>query len=125
MNKIEHHDRYVPVRDISDIIRDFKILAMDRIELLVQRISYVVLQAAFMTPKKNNTLDIGFNDNLRFYITCSEPNNDTLDLNPHWKQYNVNGEWVGNIHGMEQHISSLCWKEIESQIQEILSIGGE
>jgi hypothetical protein len=111
-----------PLPDIADLTKQYKVTVLDKFELLVKRISFVVLEAAFMTPKKNNVIDIGFSQNLKFYIICREPRADELSLNPHWKQYEVNGEWVGNIHGMERYVADLCWKEIESQFEEVLNV---
>lgn len=121
MNKIERAERYIPEPDISDVVKRHKIEIMDRVSAMVQRISYVVLEAAFLTPKVNNTLDIGFSKDLRFYITCTDPNSDDLSLNPHWKQYEVNGQYVGNIHGMERFIAEECWKDIRNKLEEVLN----
>jgi hypothetical protein len=108
------HTTDAPQPDIGDVIKREREEFASFIERSFERVSYIVLCGALMKPGDEE--DIAYNTHLRIEIRCSTPNNETLELDPQWKQYNVNGEWVGNIWGMQKHITNLCYKQYQKSI---------
>ena len=52
-----------------------------------------------------------FSDDLKFEIECVEARHEFLKEDPQWKQYTVNGEFVGNVWGMQKEVTKLCYEE--------------
>lgn len=121
MNKIEHAERYLPVPDIADLIKQQKEAIMDIIELFFKRTGYITMLGALLSVGEE--VDVSYSKKLQFHIRCESPNNDQFDLK-HWRQFYVNGDWVGNVYGMEKQISALCWEDFSSRLDEILAIVG-
>jgi hypothetical protein len=112
---IERHERYLPIDapqpDIGDVIRMEREAYADYLERSFKRVSYIILQAALMCPGSEES--IAFNRHLTIEIKCDTPKNSILELDPQWKQYTVNGEWVGNMWGMQAHITDLCFQQYQ------------
>jgi len=52
-----------------------------------------------------------FSDNLKFRIECLEARSEAFADDPQWKNYDVNGEFVGNVWGMQKEVTKLCYEE--------------
>jgi hypothetical protein len=89
----------------------------NRAVTMFSSIAHIVLEASL--TKSGHALHVVFNNELVLRIVVDDPNLQMLHefkFDPQWRNYTVNGEFVGNLWGMQRYVAELCAKEFMSEL---------